>query len=285
MTTSTKGSNKPSNVTTTTTKGNKPVNRKAGNSSEVISEPAVVRAGKMADKIIREANAEANKGNKATKGEGKGDDSNKASGKGASKPAATKSPEQAKAIGGKAKATTSPTKATVSAPKGEGSDKPSKPTTKVTSGEPKRDERKPAAKPDKGGNNGKGGKGSVPVKPKPGDKGSTKGSNKPSGKGEVVATPTVTLTLQAARCLESLAVADSPMTRNELKLTTGQQKGWSKLLGAATKADGGKAGDNGLVARGLVECERDGRGFVYTITRQGRAALKAHQRAVVAAAK
>lgn len=60
------------------------------------------------------------------------------------------------------------------------------------------------------------------------------------------------LTAKELATLKALAVAAKPMTRPELAKATGMAKGWSALLGAHTKADGGQSGDKGLIARGYV---------------------------------
>lgn len=95
------------------------------------------------------------------------------------------------------------------------------------------------------------------------------------------------LTGTALRALTALAGSKAPLTRAELAEATGVQKGWSRLLGAATKEGGGAAGAKSLEARGLVRCEpqEGGRALAYTITPAGKKALAAAQKAQAAADK
>jgi hypothetical protein len=81
-----------------------------------------------------------------------------------------------------------------------------------------------------------------------------------------------TLTGNEVKVLSTLNKNSKPLTRTELSVKTGINKGWSRLLGAATKGTG-----DGLENRKLVKCslpgEGEGRGLVYTITASGKAAL------------
>jgi len=88
------------------------------------------------------------------------------------------------------------------------------------------------------------------------------------------ATP-VSLTTKETKVLNVLASSPIPMTRAELTTRTGIKKGWSRLLGASTKEDGGVAGSKSLEAKGYVTNRKveDERSIQYTITASGRKAL------------
>lgn len=90
-----------------------------------------------------------------------------------------------------------------------------------------------------------------------------------------------TLPGRMVNILKQLINAPTPLTREDLSALTGITKGWSKLLGASTKGDGGVAGDTSLTGRGLVHCSQvEGqRALLYTITAKGKAALEAAQMA------
>lgn len=84
------------------------------------------------------------------------------------------------------------------------------------------------------------------------------------------------------RILSALRKSPIPMTRAELSAVTGINKGWSRLLGAATKEDGGVAGSDSLEAKGYVTNRKveDERAIQYSITASGRKALdKAEKKA------
>jgi len=73
------------------------------------------------------------------------------------------------------------------------------------------------------------------------------------------------------------------LTRQQIRQRTGMgEKGWSKLLGAATRVDGGVQG-GGLEGKGLISTVRDafGRAVIplrYSITEAGRKALELRAR-------
>lgn len=72
------------------------------------------------------------------------------------------------------------------------------------------------------------------------------------------------------RTLEALVKVVEGLTRKQLQEVTGQEKGWSKLLGAVTR---GTPAPDTLEGRGLVRSEvKDGK-LVYTLTPAGKAAL------------
>lgn len=85
------------------------------------------------------------------------------------------------------------------------------------------------------------------------------------------------LTGREISVLKALAGATTPLTREHLRGITGINKGFSKLLGAGTKEDGGRAGADSLGGRGLVSCSKiEGeKALTYTITTAGREALTA----------
>lgn len=87
--------------------------------------------------------------------------------------------------------------------------------------------------------------------------------------------PAAGLTKTAVKIMTAIARNNGrPMTRNDLIKKTGMEKGYSKLFGAVRKEDGGAAGENGLIARGLVKAEViEDVGIGYTLTAKGRAAL------------
>lgn len=89
--------------------------------------------------------------------------------------------------------------------------------------------------------------------------------------------PPPKLTLKEVKVLAALAGANAPLTRQELSKALGITKGWSRLLGAATKDDLGAAGSDSLEGRGLIQCDKpEGeRPLRYTITPAGREALAA----------
>ena len=76
------------------------------------------------------------------------------------------------------------------------------------------------------------------------------------------------------REIKVLAALDAgkDLTRAGLVKATGIAKGWSKLLGAATKKSFG-GGKEGLEPRGLVKSAKDSRPLEYAITDAGRKAL------------
>lgn len=75
------------------------------------------------------------------------------------------------------------------------------------------------------------------------------------------------------KVLQQLTKATNGLTRKELSTKTGIKKGFSKMLGAATKSDSENTGmeGDGLVKSQNVEGRR---GLVYTITAAGRKALE-----------
>jgi hypothetical protein len=78
------------------------------------------------------------------------------------------------------------------------------------------------------------------------------------------------LTSKELVVLGLLAKAPNGLTRGQLATSTGMAKGWSKLLGAATKG-----ADRGLINKGLVKAElnkEEGREIKYLITPAGRKA-------------
>src|SRR5262249_17326909 len=90
----------------------------------------------------------------------------------------------------------------------------------------------------------------APAAPAAGGKASRKPADAPTGNDA--------LTANEAKVLGALAKAKAPLTRKDLAAATGINKGWSRLLGAATREGGGAAGKDGLEARGLVKCEPGG---------------------------
>lgn len=64
-------------------------------------------------------------------------------------------------------------------------------------------------------------------------------------------------------------------TRAALAEATGIAKGWSKLLGAATKDDNGASGGKSLMGKGYVKSEKhEGESITYFITAAGKSALE-----------
>lgn len=84
-----------------------------------------------------------------------------------------------------------------------------------------------------------------------------------------------TLTGNEAKVLKALS-SGAVLTREELRRKTGINKGWSRMLGASSKEDGGAAGDASLEGRGLITSDRpEGeRAFSYKLTAAGRKALE-----------
>lgn len=83
------------------------------------------------------------------------------------------------------------------------------------------------------------------------------------------------LTGNMVKVLKALK-AKSPQTRKQLAAKTGIAKGWSRMLGATTKEDGGTNGANSLEGRGLIKVTTDpeaGRTLLYTLTKKGEQAL------------
>jgi hypothetical protein len=119
-------------------------------------------------------------------------------------------------------------------------------------------------------------------------KGGKGGKNtKPQGKGgkgakaKANATPSTNghstrrlagLTGRDIRVLEQLAKFKDGLTRNDLKAKCGIAKGFSKIMGTPSKD---VYADNTLEGRGLVahDTAEGVRGFTYTITAKGKAAL------------
>lgn len=80
------------------------------------------------------------------------------------------------------------------------------------------------------------------------------------------------LTAKEITVLSLLAKSNKPLTRADLIAKTGIAKGWSALLGAASKGD--VAADT-LMGRSLVKAEKhDGERVTYLITAAGRKALE-----------
>lgn len=75
------------------------------------------------------------------------------------------------------------------------------------------------------------------------------------------------------KILAALAKAPNGLTRNEMAVKTGITKGWSKLLGAATKES---SANGGMEEAGLVKSSKqeERKGLVYIITAAGRKALE-----------
>lgn len=65
------------------------------------------------------------------------------------------------------------------------------------------------------------------------------------------------------------------LTRAQLSEKTGINKGWSRILGAYTKDDGGANADNSMTGLGLVSSQKmEGEPVSYYITAKGKKALK-----------
>lgn len=84
-----------------------------------------------------------------------------------------------------------------------------------------------------------------------------------------------TLGKREVEVLALLAKAKKPLSRADMAKATGQAKGWSRLLGAATKDGLGASGDDSLEGRGYVASSKEAgdRSIAYTITAAGRKAL------------
>lgn len=84
------------------------------------------------------------------------------------------------------------------------------------------------------------------------------------------------LTGNEIKVLKALKGAKTPLTRKQLATKTEIAKGWSRMLGASTKDDGGVAGKDSLEGRGLIKVQADpegGRALLYTITKKGEQSL------------
>jgi hypothetical protein len=76
---------------------------------------------------------------------------------------------------------------------------------------------------------------------------------------------------RTVRILQAMVKLGKPVSRTVLKKVTGIASGWSSILGAVSKEDGGRAGDKGLVARKLVKVEKmEEEGYVYSVTAAGK---------------
>jgi hypothetical protein len=115
---------------------------------------------------------------------------------------------------------------------------------------------------------GKAGKAAAPVVNKAAENGNGGGVRRTSNG----LTPTM------VRVLELLSHGSK--TRGELAEATGVAKGWSRILGAATKEDGGAAGEDSLESKGFVKhSKHEGdRSLNYEITAAGRKALATAQK-------
>lgn len=84
------------------------------------------------------------------------------------------------------------------------------------------------------------------------------------------------LTGNEVKILTALTKSNKPLTRDQLRSKTGINKGWSRVLGAATKDDGGVNADASLEGRGYVKADKpEGqRTLEYTVTAAGRKALE-----------
>jgi hypothetical protein len=111
-------------------------------------------------------------------------------------------------------------------------------------------------------------------------------TKKPAPKAKSEATPAVVdaaksdLTERELKVLKALkAAGKKALTRAELSTATGIPRGWSKLLGAATKQGLGKRGKASLEGRGLIASSRaEGElTLSYTLTAAGTKALAAAQ--------
>jgi hypothetical protein len=103
----------------------------------------------------------------------------------------------------------------------------------------------------------------------------TKAATKPT-KGDTKTTEKKSdLTPNQVKLLK--AIKDGkPVNRVQLKHRMGVKGGLTKMLGAATKVDGGAAGKDGLLNRGFVKAEKSGddRGWLFTITPAGVKAIQ-----------
>lgn len=80
------------------------------------------------------------------------------------------------------------------------------------------------------------------------------------------------LTASDIKVLKALSKSGKPLTRNELREQTGINKGWSRILGSATR----EVSEHSLEGRKMVKCEQSeesGRTLLYTITATGKNAL------------
>ncbi len=87
------------------------------------------------------------------------------------------------------------------------------------------------------------------------------------------------LTEVEARTLTALDKAGQKgLTRGELATKTDIKKGWARILGAASKEDGGGNWDKSLEGRGLVKqaVNEESRAMTITITALGKKALAKH---------
>ena len=77
------------------------------------------------------------------------------------------------------------------------------------------------------------------------------------------------------KVLKALASGAS-LTREELRRKTGINKGWSRMLGASSKEDGGVHWETSLLGRGLISdvTESGERTLCYKLTAKGKAALE-----------
>ena len=88
------------------------------------------------------------------------------------------------------------------------------------------------------------------------------------------------LSEREVKVLQALkAAGKKALTRKDLAKATGIPRGWSKLLGAATKEGLGKRGNASLEGRGLIASSKDEGSLTlsYTITPAGTKALAAAQ--------
>lgn len=103
----------------------------------------------------------------------------------------------------------------------------------------------------------------------------TTAKKKQSAKKQAEPTPSINgLTSRQVRVLEVLK-SGREMTRKEMAEATGITKGWSKMLGAASKQGGGAAAGKGLEQQGYVKIapNEEGRTLLYSITAKGRKLL------------
>lgn len=103
----------------------------------------------------------------------------------------------------------------------------------------------------------------------------TKASKKKAASKAAPAPAANGLTENARKVLTALGKAKQPLTRADLRAATGIQRGFSKLLGTATKG----VQPDSLEGRGLVKstapADGEGRALTYTITAAGKRALEA----------